>query len=272
MLSIGQRLEEARNRKGISLSEAAEATKIRSDFLSYFEQNNFDYDLPEIYRRGFLKNYAQYLKLDADKLLIDYDSQKLGKARTKQGAKELFGHDHSQDNAQKQLGRIGQPQAATQHFEQSGQGDVEAASGSERTFYLKISLLFVGTLAIIFIIFGLIKAILSPNIEPVTVTQTTTSQSSESSASPIAPQEMDTTPQTGTPLRLTASGTVTVMVKQKADNQLIYRETLQAGDIVDLNKNGAVDIVFTAGELIQIEVDGTPIALNATGTAKVSLE
>ena len=137
MLSIGQRLEESRNRKGISLSEAAEATKIRSDFLSYFEQNNFDYDLPEIYRRGFLKNYAQYLKLDADKLLIDYDSQKLGKARTKQGAKELFGHDHSQDSAPKQLGRIGQPQAATQQFEQSRQRDVEAASGTERTFYLK---------------------------------------------------------------------------------------------------------------------------------------
>lgn len=269
MLSIGQRLEEARNRKGISLSEAAEATKIRSDFLSYFEQNNFDYDLPEIYRRGFLKNYAQYLKLNADKLLIDYDSQKLGKARSKQGAKELFGHDHSQDGASKQLGRIGQPQAAAN---QSGQNESQEASRSERTFYLKISLLFVGTLAIIFITFGLIKAILSPNIEPVTVTQTTTSQSSESSASPIAPLEMDIPQKTGTPLRLIASGTVTVMVKQKADNQLIYRETLQAGDIVDLNKNGAVDIVFTAGELIQIEVDGTPIALNATGTAKISLE
>lgn len=269
MLSIGQRLEEARNRKGISISEAAEATKIRSDFLRYFEQNNFDYDLPEIYRRGFLKNYAQYLKLDTGKLLIDYDSQKLGKVRSKQGAKELFGHDHSQDMAPNQLGRIGQPQAAT---EQSGQHEAEVSSGSERTFYLKISLLFVGTLAIIFIIFGLIKAILSPNIDQVTATQTATSQSSESRPSPVAPLKMDIPQKTGTPLRLTASGTVTVMVKQKADNQLLYRETLQAGDIVDLNKNGAVDIVFTAGEFIQIEVDGTPIALNATGTAKVSLE
>jgi hypothetical protein len=127
-------------------------------------------------------------------------------------------------------------------------------------------------LAVIFIVFGLIKAILSTDIEPVTVTQTATSQTTKSSPSLVAPLEMDITRQTGTPLRLTASGTVTVMVKQKADNQLIYRETLQAGDIVDLNKNGAVDIVFTAGEFIQIEVDGTPIALNATGTAKVSLE
>ena len=33
MQSIGERLEEARKRKGISLREAAEATKIRSDFL-----------------------------------------------------------------------------------------------------------------------------------------------------------------------------------------------------------------------------------------------
>ena len=134
MLSIGQRLEEARNRKGISLSEAAEATKIRSDFLSYFEQNNFDYDLPEIYRRGFLKNYGQYLKLDVDKLLIDYDSQKLSKARSKQGAKELFGHDHSQDGASKHLGRIGNP---NQQMVQADQNEPEPTSGSERTFYLK---------------------------------------------------------------------------------------------------------------------------------------
>lgn len=266
MLSIGQRLEEARNRKGISLSEAAEATKIRSDFLSYFEQNNFDYDLPEIYRRGFLKNYAQYLRLDADKLLIDYDSQKLGKARNKQGAKELFGHDHSQDDTSNTLGRIGSPKA------QTGQVKSETAGGSEQTFYLKISLLFVGTLAVVFIIFGLIKAILTPEIEPISVTPNSTSPSTENSSSALAPLDIDTTPNPTTPLRLTASGTVTVMVKQKADNQLIYRETLQAGDVVDLNKNGAVDIVFTAGELIQIEVDGSPIPLNAKGTAKISLK
>ena len=44
MQSIGERLEEARKRKGISLREAAEATKIRSDFLGYIEQNKMDFD------------------------------------------------------------------------------------------------------------------------------------------------------------------------------------------------------------------------------------
>ena len=71
MQTIGERLEDARKRKGISLREAAEDTKIRSDFLSYIEQNNFDFELPEIYRCGFIKNYARYLKLDPAKVVND---------------------------------------------------------------------------------------------------------------------------------------------------------------------------------------------------------
>jgi len=58
MQTIGERLEEARKRKGISIREAAEATKIRSDYLHKFESNQFDLNLAEIYTRGFLRSYA----------------------------------------------------------------------------------------------------------------------------------------------------------------------------------------------------------------------
>lgn len=74
MQSIGERLEEARKRKGISIREAAEATKIRSDYLHKFESNQFDIRLPEIYVRGFLRTYANYLKLPADKIVSDYNA------------------------------------------------------------------------------------------------------------------------------------------------------------------------------------------------------
>ena len=92
MQSIGERLEEARKRKGISLREASEATKIRRDFLSNFEQDKFDFDLPDIYKRGFVKNYANYLKLDSRKLLTDYNAHLLSSSHNdkKRGA-ELFG-------------------------------------------------------------------------------------------------------------------------------------------------------------------------------------
>ena len=78
MQSIGAKIEEARKRKGISLREAAEATKIRSDFLSHIEKGEFDYDLPNIYKIGFIKNYAKYLKLNPEKSFITVPRATIG--------------------------------------------------------------------------------------------------------------------------------------------------------------------------------------------------
>lgn len=74
MQNIGERLEEARKRKGISIREAAEATKVRGDYLHKFESNQFDINLPDIYVRGFLRNYARYLNLPAEKIINDYNA------------------------------------------------------------------------------------------------------------------------------------------------------------------------------------------------------
>ncbi len=78
MQTIGERLEEARKRKGISIREAAEATKIRGDYLQRFENNQFDIKLPDIYIRGFLRIYANFLKLAPEKLVNDYLALGLG--------------------------------------------------------------------------------------------------------------------------------------------------------------------------------------------------
>jgi cytoskeleton protein RodZ len=91
MQSIGERLEEARKKKGISIREAAEATKIRGDYLSQFENNRFDINLTEIYVRGFLRSYATYLKLSGDKILNDYASLGRGEARPRQPSREIYG-------------------------------------------------------------------------------------------------------------------------------------------------------------------------------------
>ncbi|MDF3055848.1 MAG: family transcriptional regulator [Rariglobus sp.] len=80
MQTIGERLEEARKRKGISIREAAEATKIRGDYLHKYENNQFDIKLPEIYVRGFLRTYAIYLKLPGEKIINDYHALGLGDA------------------------------------------------------------------------------------------------------------------------------------------------------------------------------------------------
>ena len=67
--SLGARLEEARKRKGVSLREAGEATKIRTEYLARFEEGDFDIPLPGIYQRGFAKIYANYLGEDAEEVV-----------------------------------------------------------------------------------------------------------------------------------------------------------------------------------------------------------
>ncbi|MBI2511293.1 MAG: helix-turn-helix domain-containing protein [Opitutae bacterium] len=74
MQTLGERLEEARKRKGISIREAAEATKIRGDYLQKFEANSFDFDLPPLYIRGFLRTYAKFLEFDPQRLVAEFDT------------------------------------------------------------------------------------------------------------------------------------------------------------------------------------------------------
>lgn len=87
-MAIGQKLEEARNRKGISLREASESTKIRGDYLSAFESSSFDIKLPEVYLRGFVRLYARFLDLDQDAVLADLDLE-LGNTTSKSAKKSL---------------------------------------------------------------------------------------------------------------------------------------------------------------------------------------
>jgi transcriptional regulator with XRE-family HTH domain len=94
MQTIGERLEEARKRKGISIREAAEATKVRGDYLHKYESNQFDIKLPEIYVRGFLRIYANFLKLPADKIVADYLALGLGEGGRAPGrgvGREIYG-------------------------------------------------------------------------------------------------------------------------------------------------------------------------------------
>lgn len=81
MQTIGEKLEEARKQKGITIREAAEVTKIRGEFLAHFENNHFDLNLPEIYSRGFVKLYAKFLGLDPEQIGVEYNAHRLGGLR-----------------------------------------------------------------------------------------------------------------------------------------------------------------------------------------------
>lgn len=69
---IGEIFQARREELGINLEQAEEATRIRRRYLEALEDDRFD-DLPgEVYVRGFLRIYADYLGLNPEELLAWY--------------------------------------------------------------------------------------------------------------------------------------------------------------------------------------------------------
>ena len=68
-IGLSERLYDARERKGVDLYRAERDTKIRARYLSALERGDWK-ELPgDVYTKGFLRNYALYLGLDADEVL-----------------------------------------------------------------------------------------------------------------------------------------------------------------------------------------------------------
>ena len=72
MESIGQKLKEAREAKGSTLSQAASATRIKFQHLESMERDDFSKIAAAAYARGFIKIYAEYLELSPDPLIRLY--------------------------------------------------------------------------------------------------------------------------------------------------------------------------------------------------------
>ena len=276
MQNIGEQLEEARKRKGISLREASEATKIRIDFLGSIEKNQFDFELPEIYKRGFVKNYANYLGLDASSIISDYDAQLLNVSNSirKTAGSELFGsmdlksRTKEEEHREKpQFGKISARSNASEKNRKDAHEDEEV----EKSFYVKIGLVVLGVFAFLIVIIGLIISVLSVgNESETTVANTRTlppaALTDRGSTADLSPKS---SPET---VSLIANGNVYVLVKQRNDNKELVRKTLSEGETLEFTKEGPVDILFTAGEnLIIVNPAGKRLRPKGEGAAKIRI-
>ena len=73
---IGDRLKRARMRRKISVSEVEEATKIRAKFILALESDSWEQIPSEVYGRGYLEAYAEFLKLPVNEIMNDYDKMR----------------------------------------------------------------------------------------------------------------------------------------------------------------------------------------------------
>lgn len=76
MKEFGAYLRQAREKKNISLRDVQEATKIRLRYLEAIEDGDFEIIPGEVYRRGFLTNYASIVGLNQAEVLQKYAEAK----------------------------------------------------------------------------------------------------------------------------------------------------------------------------------------------------
>jgi hypothetical protein len=75
VFEIGNSLREARLRQGLDFPEIEQATKIRGKYLRALEEEQFDVLPAQTYVKGFLRSYADYLGLDGQLYVDEFNSR-----------------------------------------------------------------------------------------------------------------------------------------------------------------------------------------------------
>ena len=76
MARLGETLRLQREKKGITLDQAAADTRIREKFLKALEDDDHQSLPGAVYTKGFLRNYSEYLDLDQEELVVLFHQER----------------------------------------------------------------------------------------------------------------------------------------------------------------------------------------------------
>lgn len=285
---FGKKLEGARTQQGISIREAADATKIRSDFLLSFENNHGDFKIHEVYKRGFIKLYARYLGLDPEDIIKDYDDYHRASRNSKKQPQDSFGrinlsasetesyknHDTIQTTLPLEPGHTkvsihtpSDPEATTRT---SGK-----TSDETKALYVKIGLIFGGTLALFTFLAILINSIIQP--EPNSIEEELAkgdnpkwAENTEAYLKQMAdPKTADAFAET---LTLRGDEIVHVVVRQETDKKRLFTGNVDPKKPITISRSGPVKIHFSNGSKLTIEkADGQKVKPGREGIGWIQI-
>lgn len=75
-MTLGEKLSNLRSEKRMSLGEVSRATKIQIKYLEYLEKGEYGKLPADVYVKGFLRGYAQFLGVDNSILMRLYEKEK----------------------------------------------------------------------------------------------------------------------------------------------------------------------------------------------------
>jgi len=84
-LTLGEKLKKLRSDRRISLNEVSRYTKIPLKYLTYLDEGVYEKLPADVYVKGFLKNYAEFLGVEEKNLIRLFDKEKEIKINLEKG-------------------------------------------------------------------------------------------------------------------------------------------------------------------------------------------
>ncbi len=276
MKNLGDKLLRARTEMGYSVRDAADATRLRADVIGKMESGEFDYNLPEIYKRGFLRIYAAFLKLDVDSVMEQYSLASRsyfadGKRKTilSRMADAATNAQQSFSNSQT-VSFEEQPASTESRFDNE---QFEAENSEENvpdvsSKFIKLAAVFGGVILAVVVIIFIVSSIVGKkapeeNVDIAMNADISTQPANTSTQASVPLNEVETE----LVLVLTALSDTYVLVYpdyKTADGkpaEVYYTGPMQAGERREFRAKVPIMLKLTDAERVKIERNGKPVDL-----------
>ncbi len=256
-MTIGERLKKEREKKGYSLDEVHSRLRIHPSILSQIEGGRFD-ELPApIYAKGFIKRYSEFLELNAQEILVEYDSV----SGRKRPPLEVPVPSREANAASQALLRNGSKRVET------------------RPVLLRIAALGV-TIAVVWILVGTLWSVGShrPRVDPPKPPVSEARPAPAVSAAAAAPERASNwinTPELGNfpklrakdPLALKISASTEAWTRVASDGNTVFEAILRPGQSKEWTASKSFEIKTGRPAGISLVVNGTGLGSPGAGQA-----
>ena len=273
---IGDTLREARERQNLSIKDIEKGTSIRALYIESIEKGEFDKLPGNAYTKGFIRSYANFLKLDADACVRQYNEEnnpeevaaKEAAKRAEEAAEAQQQAAYEKREAEKSRGRSGifgssrrsestEPECVAAPRQEAPRVSISDFESRVESSHHRQTLL-MGIIAVLVIAAGAYflfgsddeTASKQPQTKVTTQAKTTTSSSSsqqqQAAAKPVEEKKQYTD------VQVSAKFSERCWVSVKADGKTIFEGTIDEGTAKDWKAEKELKI--TAGNAGAVEL------------------
>ena len=259
---IGDTLRAERERQKLSIKDIEKGTSIRALYIEAIENGDFKTLPGDVYTKGFIRNYANFLKIDADAAVKQYNEEnhpeevaaKEAAARAEAEAKAEQDKAYAEKEARSSRKTVVRTERPAREERRTSYSDFEArVEGShhrQRTILM-------GLIAVVVIAAGSYFLLGSDDDataskQPQTKVTTQAKKPATESAKPAKPAEPPKQEKTYTDVEVSAKFSEKCWVSVVADGQTIFEGTIQKGESKEWK--ASKELKLTAGNAAAVDL------------------